>query len=81
MPKQAVIEYQCERCPRKWYAPPPGSDIKDSSLQLLFQHSDGEVSLSFGILCEKCEGACLTYVNNIRKVRNEVEAETPETEG
>lgn len=70
MPKKAVVEYQCERCPRTWYAVPPEADEDTASLRLTYQVPGSDtVEVAFAVLCTKCTSACLAYVNNIRKVK------------
>jgi len=67
MPKKAVVEFECDRCGRTWYA---DADVGSTpSLAVFLKGPDGAVieEADYQVLCESCASACANYVNSIVK--------------
>jgi hypothetical protein len=67
MPKKAVVEFECDRCGRTWYA---DADVGSTpSLSVFFKGPDGAVieEADYQVLCGSCASACANYVNSIVK--------------
>jgi len=72
--KRPVVEYQCDRCRRKWFQ---DKDEETAMLDAEFTSSelgvDGKrvtTTISFGVVCEKCEKAIKNYIKAIRCVKD-----------
>jgi hypothetical protein len=87
MPKQAVVQYECERCPAIWYAP---NEDETAELILEFKLPDEPVqAVRFSVLCPSCSEAVKSYVSQIckelqktssrRAKKEEAEAPSPVT--
>jgi len=63
VPAKTVIQHECERCKRTWYA-----DTEKSKTRLLIdmQLSSGEkLRGDFGMLCDSCERTAANGVKNL----------------
>jgi hypothetical protein len=68
MPKKEVVEFECDRCGRKWYADPQEQE-HTPSLQLRLVDPGGEVieEARYEVLCDSCASTVLNYVGSITK--------------
>jgi hypothetical protein len=68
MPKKQVVEFECDRCGRKWYADPKEQE-HTPSLQLRLVDPSGEPieEARYEVMCDSCASAVLNYVSSITK--------------
>lgn len=66
MPKKQVVEFECDRCGRKWY---DDTKADTPALTLKLYSADGDVieEVEYTVLCEPCSSTCMNYVGSITK--------------
>ena len=69
MPRKELIEYECDRCGRKWY---PEVDEGTAGLLLKLTHPEGvDQELCYEVLCTSCEKAVAGYIESIGKLQHQ----------
>ncbi len=53
MPAKAVLQHECERCPRTWYSP-ADANLAKTELSVTGTLAGTQVSVKYETLCETC---------------------------